>query len=127
MMKPMILAAAASLALAACEQADPAPTRMAVKLPEKVCAQARQAVEKLVARGGFESDGKGGATMMQEAWLNLDPSARDQAAQLLGYDAACRAARPSLEQNVTIRNEYGQVLTRRVVETSVDLNPLMDE
>jgi hypothetical protein len=122
------VAALAAVSLGGCDaQPDPNARRAAVKLPAKVCAQAREAVEKIVAQGGVEVDGKGGATVMEEAWIPMGADRRDQLVQLLGYDAACRAAEASLEQNVTIRNEYGRVMSNRVVETSVDLSTILQE
>jgi hypothetical protein len=121
-------AALAALCLAGCDaQPDSGAGRAAAKLPAKVCAQAREAVEKLVAQGGVEVDGKGGATVMEEAWIPMGADRRDQLVQLLGYDAACRASEPSIEQKVTIRNEYGRVMSDRIVETGVDISALLEE
>ncbi len=118
-----------ALLLWACEgPADPlAGGRIATKLPEELCSKTREAVAKLTESGGVETDGKGGATMMEEAWLRLSEGERDQTTQLLGYDAACRAGQPTLEQNVVIRSEYGRVMAERVVETSPDLSSMMAE
>ncbi len=123
---PILLAA---LLLWGCEgPADPlAGGRIAAKLPEEVCSKTREAVAKLTETGGAEVDGKGSATMMEETWLRLSESEREQTAQLLGYDAACRAGQPTLEQNVVIRSEYGRVMVERVVETSPDWSSMVAE
>ena len=124
MFKTSALALAA--ALAGCEQEPDLLVNAAgpMKPPEQVCAQARQAMEKLESEAGLQSDGKGGATIMEEAWLRLDSGAREQMIQLVGHDAACRAAEPSREQNVTIRSEYGRLMVQQVVETGTDFSRL---
>ena len=127
-MKSMFKGAALALAaaLAGCEQEPELTVNAAgpMKPPEQVCAQARQAMEKLDSEAGLQSDGKGGATIMEEAWLKLDGGAKEQMIQLVGYDAACRAAEPSREQNVTIRSEYGRPMVQQVVEIGTDFSRL---
>jgi hypothetical protein len=112
--------------LAGCDQEPELTVNAAgpMKPPEQVCAQARQAMEKLESEAGLQSDGKGGATIMEEAWLRLDPRAKEQMIELVGYDSACRASQPSREQNVTIRSEYGRPMVQQVVETGTDFSRL---
>lgn len=120
--------AAAALLAAACEK-QPDPADFAVKPqkpPPEVCAKTAEAIEKLGAEAGLETDGKGGAIVMEQAWLELGGT-RDQLVQLVGFDAACRAAEPSREQNVVVRSEYGRVMAEQVVETSADLSALVRE
>lgn len=120
--------AAAVLLAAGCEK-QPDPADFAVKPqkpPPEVCAKAAEAIEKLGAEAGLETDGKGGAIVMEQAWLQLGAT-RDQLLQLVGFDAACRAAEPSREQNVVVRSEYGRVMAEQVVETSADLSALVRE
>ena len=119
----MVLAAALA---AGCDQEPELVVNAAapMKPPEQVCAQAREAMAKLEADAGLQSDGKGGATIMEEAWLRLDAGMKEQMIQLVGYDAACRADEPSREQTVTIRSEYGRPMVQQVVETSTDFSRL---
>ena len=120
------VAGLAALLLAGCEEQPElvVNTSAAAKPPEQACTQVRQGIETLRADAGLETDGKGGATIMEEAWLKLDPGAKEQMIQLVGYDAACRAAEPSSEQNVTIRSEYGRPMVQQVVETGTDFSRL---
>lgn len=113
------------LVLSACFEA-PTAQRKAARLPDQVCKQARQAIEKL-GEGAFQLTKPGEAVMPDQAWLELPPEARDQLAQLIGYDAACRASEPSLEQTVVIRSEVGRVITERTVETNPDLSTLLKD
>jgi hypothetical protein len=116
------VAGLAALLLAGCEEQPElvVNTSAAAKPPEQACAQVRQGIETLRADAGLEADGKGGATIMEEAWLRLDGGTKDQMVQLLGVDAACRAEQPSPEQKVTIRSEYGRVMVEQTVSTAGD-------
>jgi hypothetical protein len=96
-------------------------------LPEKVCNDARQGLEKIGKSGGLEYSDKGEATIGEDAWLRLPENAREQIAQLLAFHAACAAEQPPREQSVVIRSEFGRVLTQRVVETGADLSGLLEE
>jgi hypothetical protein len=114
------VAGLAALLLAGCEEQPKlaVDTSAAAKPPEQACAQIRQGIETLRSDAGLETDGKGGATMMEEAWLALDGGTKDQMVQLLGFDAACRAEQPLPEQKVTIRSEYGRVMVEQTVSTA---------
>lgn len=122
-MKIRIAAAFALLLAGGCDQQPELVANVSApaRPPEQVCGQARQAIEKLASDAGVQSDGKGGATIMESAWLEMGEGSREQVIQLVGFDAACRSEQPSGEQNVTIRSEYGRVMVQQVVETS---NPL---
>ncbi len=95
-------------------------------LPEKVCAQAKDGLTQLKGKVGIEIGGPGEAIVEQGVWLGMGASGHDQLAQLLAFDAACAQATPPREQEITIRNESGVVLMRRVVETGVDLSQILD-
>jgi hypothetical protein len=114
------VAGLAALLLAGCEEQPKlvVDTSAAAKPPPEACAQVSKGIEALRAEAGVETDGKGGATIMEEAWLRLDGGAKDQMTQLLGFDAACRAEQPSPEQKVTIRSEYGRVMVEQTVSTA---------
>jgi hypothetical protein len=58
--------------------------------------------------------------MNEAAWLAASPTDRDQIGQLLAFHAACQVKAPPREQSVTIRSEFGRILTQRLVETNVD-------
>lgn len=113
------------LVLSACFDVPSTPKK-AMRLPDQVCSQVREAIEKL-DEGTFQLTKPGEAVMPDQAWLELPPEARNQLAQLIGYDAACRASEPSLEQTVVIRSEVGRVITERTVETNPDLSTLLKD
>ena len=115
-----------SIAVSACSEAPPTP-KTTVRLPEEVCKQAREGLDKLAAGSGFEVVKAGEAVIAEQAWLDLPPDTRNQLAQLIGYDAACRASEASSEQTVVIRNEMGRVITERIVPTSADFSNLLKE
>ena len=96
-------------------------------LPEKVCNDARDGLEKIAGSGGLEYSDKGEATIGEDSWLRLPENAREQIAQLLAFHAACAAEQPPREQTIVIRSEFGRVLTQRVVETGADLSRLLEE
>ena len=114
------------LALVGCYEEPPAP-KTTLRLPEEVCKQAREGLEKLAEGSQFELIKPGEAMMPDQAWLELAPEARNQLAQLIGYDAACRASEPSAEQTVIIRSEVGRLITERIVSTSADLSKLLQD
>ena len=120
------IAGATALLLAGCYEAPPTPKTTA-RLPEEVCKQAREGLEKLSEGSPFELLKPGEAMMPDQAWLELVPEARNQLAQLIGYDAACRASEASAEQTVVIRSETGRLITQRVVPTSADLSTLLKD
>ena len=120
------LPAVAAALLAGCQQQPEAPPP-AARLPAKVCDNARQGLERLSGTGTFEYKANGEATIDQATWLSLSPHDRDQLGQVLAFHAACGADEPPREQIVTIRSEYGMVLTRRVVETSADLSRILQD
>lgn len=128
-MMRMTFGAFALMALGGCqEQPDPlAEMQKSVKPPQQVCAQAQEALAKLSTEGGLEIDGKGGATMMEEAWLRLPGDGRDQVVKLLAFGAACRAPEATTEQRVVIRSEYGRVMLDQIVETTANLSELTQE
>ena len=113
--------------IAACQpepEAPPPPQR----LPAAVCEKAREGLERLSKSGGaFRYDAQGEATIEQASWLGLDHYQRDGLGQALALHAACGADEPPREQTITIRSEYGTVLTQRVVETSVDVSQILKE
>ena len=120
-------AALASVALAACQRQAPEPEAPAAPLPAVVCDKTGQALEKLGKSGGFEYDSQGVATINEASWFALSATDRDNLGRLLAFHVACASKEPSNEQNITIRNEYGRVLTRRIVETNVDLSEFLKE
>ena len=119
-------AALAAGLLGACQPEPEAPPP-APPLPAAVCDKAREGLERLSKTGGFEYDENGEATIDQASWLALSHYDRDQLGQVLAFHAACGAKEPPREQTVTIRSEYGTVLTRRIVETSVDFSRFLKD
>lgn len=112
---------AAAAGLAGCgsgaeQMVQPAP---AARLPAQVCDRAAQSLQELRARGTFEYDARGEATIDQEQWLQLGEAGRDGLGTALGYHAACSAAEPVAERQITVRGETGQVLDSRIVSTAV--------
>jgi hypothetical protein len=113
--------------VAACQPEAEAPPP-AQRLPAAVCEKAREGLERLSKAGGaFRYDAQGEATIEQANWLALDQYQREGLGQALAIHAACGAEEPPREQTITIRSEYGTVLTQRVVETSVDVSQILKE
>ena len=112
--------------IAACQQQAEAPPP-AAPLPKAVCDKAQEGLERLSKAGAFRYDAQGEATIEQASWLGLTHYERDGLGQALAFHAACASQEPPREQTVTIRSENGTVLTRRVVETNVDLSQIQKE
>jgi hypothetical protein len=55
----------------------------------------------------------------------MAPDAREQLAQTLAFHASCAARRGSPEQAVAIRSQFGTVLMRRTIDTTLDLESLL--
>lgn len=119
-------AALALLGISACEEA-PRPTGPVARLPAQLCSQARDSLEKVSATGIFEYNQEGEATIEEAAWLPMSGGQRDALGQALAFHAACSAKEPTRERTVVIRNEGGRVLTRRVVETTIDITKMLEE
>ncbi len=100
--------------------------RVMAPLPKAVCDKARAALAQLKGRVGMEITGPAQAIVEQDIWLNLGIGGRDQLAQLLAFDAACAAPAAPPEQEVTVQNQFGTVLMRRVVETGVDMSQFLE-
>ena len=117
------------LLLSACEVAGPPAEQrpQGVKLPESVCKKFREGLETLKKQAGIDVDEKGEATVTELGWFGMNPAQRDQFAQLLAFNAACRSGQPSAEQRVLVRSETGVVLMDRIVETKVDMSELLGD
>ncbi len=115
----------AALSLSACQQQPAEEPQPAARLPEQVCKQAREGLDKLGGSGAFEYQAEGTATINESAWLAMGDSQRDGLARTLGIHAACSAAEPTRETEVIVRNEFGRVLVQRVIETSTDLSEIL--
>lgn len=122
---------AATLLLAGCDR-QPAvdgseAALSAAPIPAELCRQAGDGLRKLAADGALVYDGKGNATMEEQAWLQLPSATRDQLARLLGFQAACASKQPPTEQEVSIRNEYGRIMLRQTVQTRIDVSDILGE
>jgi hypothetical protein len=123
----LMASAALALVLSACQEAEQPAPPAAAPLPAQVCNQAREALDKLSATGSFEYSADGQATLEEAAWLPMGGQHREALAQALAFHAACSAKEPPREQQITIRNEGGRVLTQRVVETAVDITKALQQ
>jgi hypothetical protein len=123
-MAPVIFAA---LTLAGCGEAEQPPPVAQPPLPTQVCDDARNGLEEISRTGSFEYSADGQATLEEAIWLPMAPAQRDGLAQALAFHAACSAKVPPRETWVTIKNEGGRVLTRRVVETTVDISKILEQ
>ena len=119
--KGLTAAALAALAFAGCGEAEQPPPPVAQRPPEKLCSEAKKALDELSRTGGFEYSADGQATLDEASWLPMAGEQRDALAQALAFHTACSAKEPPREVSVTIRNEGGRTLTQRVVETSIDI------
>lgn len=120
---PLLLCAS----LAACWEQPEMPKPVATRLPDKVCGQVREALAKLVDSGSAQQTKAGELIMEEQAWLQLAQDKRDQVTKLVGFDAACRASEPPMEQTVIVRSEYGRVMAQPIIQTSADLSTLLGE
>ncbi|HZG09333.1 MAG TPA: hypothetical protein VEZ70_10190 [Allosphingosinicella sp.] len=113
-------AAAALLVLSAtgCDLAPEEPTGppMIGKLPAELCAQAKKNLDDAGKTGGFEYDGRGGATIREDAWIVMGAQGQGDLTQTLAVDAACKAGTVPREQQVFVRSEEGRTLSSRIVE-----------
>jgi hypothetical protein len=114
------------LAIPACSEGprqDQPP--QVVRLSGDVCRKATKLLDDLKAKVPFEFRTDGTATVAQEAWVTFPEDSRKSLATALAYQAACSSERPGPEQEVVIRSELGQVLSRRRVSTvpqTIELN-----
>ena len=106
--------------LAACEAEVPSVPAQAVPIPPAMCTKISEGLEKLRSEGAVTLDGKGQATVEQQAWLAMGDGGRDQFVKMLGYDAACASGGAGKEQMVVVRGETGVVLREQAVQTQVD-------
>ena len=89
--------------------------------PKELCDQTSKALAELKAKGAVDHDGKGEATIMQDAWLRMSAGEHSQLASLLAFDAACASPDGAAERQVRIRNESGMILLESMVPVTVDL------
>ncbi len=97
------------------------------EMPKELCARAAESLSKAGRSGGFEHDGRGGATIQQEAWIVMGPSGQENLTKTLAVDAACRAQTVPREQQVAVRSEEGRTLSNRIVEIAPDTKFLFEE
>ena len=119
----------ALLLLAGCDFAPkpPEPAPLIGELPKKLCAQAAESLEKAGKSGGFESDGRGNATVQQDVWVVMGAEGQDGLTQTLAVDAACKAGTVPKEQQVSVRSEEGRTLSNRIVEIAPDSKIFFEE
>jgi hypothetical protein len=117
----------APLALVACWEQPEMPKPVASRLPDKVCKQVREGLEKAESSGALQQMKPGEVVMEEQAWLQMTQSTRDQVTKLVAFDAACRASEPPMEQTAIVRNEYGRVMAQPIIATSADLSTLLAE
>jgi hypothetical protein len=116
----------AALALSGCGEAQKPPPVAPGPLPAQVCDQAKTGLEEISRSGSFEYSADGRATIEEAVWLPMSGEQRDALGQALAFHTACSSKEPPRETWITIKNESGRVLTRRVVETSVDISKLFE-
>jgi hypothetical protein len=124
------VAAGALLALlAGCDFAPEPPEAppMLGQLPKALCAQAAESLAKAGAGGGFEHDGRGAATITEDAWIVMGAAGQDNLTRTLAVDAACKAGTVPREQQVFVRSEEGRTLSSRIVEIAPNDQMFYDE
>ena len=110
------------LFLAACDvPTTPQQPTAAAAPPKALCDQSSKALAELKAKGAIDHDGKGEATVMQDAWMRMGSGEHSQLARLLAFDAACGNPSGGAERQVRIRNETGIILLENMVPVTVDL------
>lgn len=104
-------------ALTACDASPPPPVAQAERLPDEVCRQAKEALDKSVAQGAVVLNSPTDAVVPREAWFAISPQARDALQTAMALAAVCAGA-PRLEQAVTVHSDEGEVMSRKTVKTS---------
>jgi hypothetical protein len=117
----------ASLAISGCYEQPELPKPVPSRLPENICKQVSEAVAKLEESGTVQRTKPAEIVMEEQAWLQLPDASRDQITKLIGFDAACRAAEPPMEQTVTVRSEFGRLMAQPIITTSADLSTILRE
>jgi hypothetical protein len=117
----------APLACSACFEQPEMPKPQASRLPEKVCTEVKEGLAKLDESGAVQRTKPGEIVMEEQAWLQLSQAAREQITKLIGFDAACQASEPPMEQTVIVRSEYGRVMAQPIITTSADLSTLLQD
>lgn len=119
---------APALALAGCDQPPEQPAASLLgALPAELCGKVKASVARLVKTAVMESDGAGGATIEEAAWIAMGRAGQDRIAQALALEAACNANTAPAIQEVTIRNEGGRTLLNRIVEIAPDQGEIFEE
>ena len=122
-MRVMFVGLAGLLASCDFEQAaPPTPTQ----LPDKMCQDAKTALDALRKAAAIEYNDQGEATIGQEVWLPMKPEQRDQLAVALAVNASCAAGQTSSDQRILIRGDSGMVLMDRIVSTTPNLMDLVN-
>jgi hypothetical protein len=102
------------LALSSCD--EPRKVNQAQALPRAICDKAKQAVVNLTLDGLIlEKPAEG--QIPQAIWLRLSRMGKDGVLTSIALNATCEGG-AQLEQQVTLRDESGNVLARRIVQTS---------
>ncbi|HWT11176.1 MAG TPA: hypothetical protein VN231_00310 [Allosphingosinicella sp.] len=113
--------AVAATALAACGSEPVAePERPVRRPPQPACDQANEALAARSGSGEFLFERSGAAMIGAEDWLRLGRAEQDRLIETLAVVAACSAATPQREVEVTVRSESGMILSSRRVRPSTD-------
>lgn len=95
--------------------------------PAQLCAQFREALEKLSAEGSLTYEDSGTAVIGVDVWMAMGAEGRDQLGRMLAFHASCVRKAGSADQAITIRNEMGNILYQRIVDTRVSAAAALED
>ena len=93
----------------------------------QLCQQFRASLEAMSGKGALDYQDDGSAVVDERMWMGLQPDGRDKIGQMLAFHAACAAKQSSADQRVIIRNQFGGVITRRTIDTRMNMMSMMGE
>jgi hypothetical protein len=95
--------------------------------PPPLCAQFRKGLETLSTKGALDYQDDGSATVEERVWMAMGPEGRDKIAQMLAFHASCVAKEGSASQRISIRNQFGNVLTQRSMDTRMNTGSMFGD
>jgi len=88
--------------------------------PPMLCQQVREALDALSSKGALDYDKDGTAVVEESVWAMMGAESRDKVGQALAFHAACVAKKGMKDQPITVRNQAGNVVSRRSIDTRVN-------
>jgi len=100
--------------LSACQFQETEKQEVVAAVPKELCEKTRADLESIKKVVAYENDDAGGVTIEESVWRGMG-GMQDMLVGSLAYKNACDSAPASGSITVTVRNEWGRVMTERQV------------